>query len=154
MSMTEEEAAKYPQHAKLDKIPEDDRNAIGEFLEWLGSQGYTICRWQKAGNNGEPYRIYKDQEAAAAVLAEYHDSDHVPRSKAWALRTEYNPAYESWGDEWRAIGTGPERWLAEFYGIDQKALAAEKQDMYELLVAATRKALEPKLVQLDQQGGA
>jgi hypothetical protein len=80
----------YPEHDKLSEVA-DQTQAIGEFMEWLGSKG--------------------------VFLAHYIDGMNFPR--------QYN--------------TGVRDLLAEWAGIDQDKLEAEKRQMLGTLRAANAK---------------
>jgi hypothetical protein len=69
-NMDQQLAAKYPEHMKLEAIPQSDRDAIGQFIEWLDSRGYAIARYREEGNNGEP-RYIPATEADIAEIREY-----------------------------------------------------------------------------------
>ena len=37
---------KYPEHARLEAVPKEERDYIGDFIEWLWSQGYELGEWK------------------------------------------------------------------------------------------------------------
>ena len=47
------DAAQFPQLAKMQAVQEQSQ-AIGEFLEWLGENGMTICT-SEAGLRGDHF---------------------------------------------------------------------------------------------------
>lgn len=55
----------YPEHEKLKAIPKNERDAVGEFIEWLsGNYGYLVT--------------YGEREAPILVeqlMAEYYEID-------------------------------------------------------------------------------
>ena len=115
----------YPEHDKLSKIS-DESQLVGEFIDWLQDKGYTICKFQEAGTNGEPYRIPATEEDIDALEFRWERDD----ARAGGI---LNPAYESWGDHFFPIHRGIQSWLAEFFGIDQEKLEDEKRQMLERL---------------------
>lgn len=118
----------YPQHEKLDAIPLAERDAIGGFVEWLHSQGFTICHWRDAGNNGEPRMVPATEAAIAEVLAEGGSWARI-RARRLQEKGMENPLFETWGEGFYPEAGGPEHWLARYYGIDRAALAREKDAM-------------------------
>lgn len=133
------DSTRYPQYARLQLIPESERNAIGAFLEWLASQGYTICQWREAGDNGQPARI-------AATAAQLDEEDRI-HGLTGRLIMEHdgvpNPRHDSWPAAFYPIGTDPEFWLALYYQIDRQQLAEEKERLLREDLAALRAAHNP-----------
>lgn len=121
----------YPQHAKMDTIPQSDRDAIGSFLEWLSSKGYTICQWRDEGNNGKPAMIPATEEQLDAIANELGHGFIWNRA---LQRGVTNPEYEFWPEGFYPVRNSIERWLAQFYEIDLDEMNREKQRMYEMLV--------------------
>lgn len=131
----------YPEHAKLEAISESERNAIGAFIEWLAGQGHMICHWQEAGDNGEE-RYLRVTPEEGKQFAESHPWEDVrtkwdDNSERYCLIPNY--AFESWDSRFTTVHMNPEKWLAEFYGVDLAALTREKQQMYEEMCAAVRR---------------
>ena len=42
----------WPQHKKLAAIPDDERQAVGDFIEWFKSRGYELAEWTEAEQAG------------------------------------------------------------------------------------------------------
>lgn len=59
----------YPEHEKLEKIS-DKSQACGEFLDWLSSEGISLCSWHE---RDEQY--YQDPRTITDLLADYFDID-------------------------------------------------------------------------------
>lgn len=123
----------YPEHEKLQAISPKSQ-VIGEFLEWLSRQGYTICRWQDEGNNGEPPRISATDEDLERIRAE--DGSWAWAAMQAAKRGVPNPAYEAWPEGFFPARRPITDYLADYFGIDQEALEAEKRHMLNALRAA------------------
>jgi hypothetical protein len=119
--MDAESAQRYPMHAKLDSIPQNDRDAISCFLKWLGDQGYTICEWREAGNNGEPPMVPATEEYLDTVEEKYGMGVRLHVRKFGMP----NPAHESWAADYYHVGNDPTRWLERYYGIDRQKLSEE-----------------------------
>jgi hypothetical protein len=69
--------AEYPEHVKLDKVVKKSQ-AIGEFLDWLGTDGVSLCRWREAGPTGDewvPAEFYPSGETIETLLARYFGID-------------------------------------------------------------------------------
>ena len=62
----------YPEHDKLKAVSEDSEK-LGEFLEWLGEQGYVLARWQKVPECDE--RLWPCRETIEQILAKRFDID-------------------------------------------------------------------------------
>lgn len=62
-------AAKYPLHEKL-KLLAGQQIVLSGFLDWLDSQGLTICLWD---TNFEEYRIARLSKEA--LLGKYFEID-------------------------------------------------------------------------------
>ncbi len=55
-------SGQYPEHDKL-KALEGLNAHIGQFVEWMqNEQGWALCQWVGAGNNGEPRYLWRDPE--------------------------------------------------------------------------------------------
>ena len=71
-------SAEYPEHQKLQKI-QDKSQSIGEFLEWLGESGFTVCRWVDGYKDdmGEwvPSGYYPNKRSTERLLADFFDID-------------------------------------------------------------------------------
>lgn len=134
---------RYPEHEKL-KAVRDRSQAVGEFLEWLFGQGYAICRWRAAGDNGQPpYVPVEDEEEYERLYEEFFENGWWDDPDFRRLRRERlkpNPAFASWGEGWLAEPARIEDWLARFFGIDPERLEAEKRE----ILAELRKAGEAK----------
>lgn len=59
----------YPEHAKL-ALFKDQSQTVGEFLEWLNSEGIWLARYHKGGDLLHPIN-----ERSQALLAKYFDID-------------------------------------------------------------------------------
>jgi hypothetical protein len=59
----------YPEHEKLHKVAEQSQ-VIGEFLEWLSDQKYTLAKWSKDG-----YELMPTHPDIQKLLAKYFKID-------------------------------------------------------------------------------
>lgn len=67
----------YPEHTRLSAI-HDKSQAIGEFLEWLGDNGYSICEFQEARSIDHPDAtdgFYPLHRSIQSWLAQYFQID-------------------------------------------------------------------------------
>ncbi len=76
--MTEQQ---YPEHEKLHAVKERSQ-AIGEFLEWLGTNGFHLAKWMKvcapdgsAGECDEVDQLVQQSFNIENLLAEYFQID-------------------------------------------------------------------------------
>ena len=69
-----------PEHNKLRAIA-DKSQTVGEFLEWLGEQGLTVCRFQELTRHSDelgdysPEGYYPARTSREKLLAEFFDID-------------------------------------------------------------------------------
>lgn len=56
----------YPEHEKMHKVV-DESQKIGEFLEWLGTQGWEITEYNQGTNYFVPISLRIEQ-----ILAKYY----------------------------------------------------------------------------------
>lgn len=59
----------FSEHEKLKGV-RDKSQACGEFLEWLGSEGYSLCRY-----DSDQDRYYPSSYRAPDLLARFFDID-------------------------------------------------------------------------------
>jgi hypothetical protein len=114
----------YPEHEKLSKIA-DASQACGEFLEWLGEQGYHLGRF------------HTHSDGCMQAHGEGHTPDN-PRCPSWlgACLMEPNDQIRTCGFRDSELYPSPvnlQRLLAQFYNIDENKLEAEKRAMLEAL---------------------
>ena len=64
----------YPEHEKLSAL-NGKNQTIGEFLEWLNDNGYTICEWQNSGDEDRGY--YPVGRSLTSWLSQYFQIDPV-----------------------------------------------------------------------------
>lgn len=67
---------KYPQHAAL-RLVKNDSQKLGQFLEWMSEQGWTICHLKKNAWEEEYTPTY---HSINKVLAAYFGIDEVALS--------------------------------------------------------------------------
>lgn len=64
---------RYPEHEKL-KALDGENQKIGNFIEWLNEQGYSICEWKEGrGYNGGEYHPARSN--TSDMLAQYFEID-------------------------------------------------------------------------------
>jgi hypothetical protein len=73
----------YPEHQKLAQV-KDTSQKLGEFLEWLDSQGLYIC---EAGDRGDAYAYLRSTLNIEGILAKYFEIDRkkIDDEKDWML---------------------------------------------------------------------
>lgn len=91
--------AKYPEHAKLDKV-KDQSQTIGEFLEWLGTKNRELATYRESK---EPPYIDIDGELKS-------NEKYIPEG-------------------WYPLNYSIEKLLAEYFEIDLNKLEKEKRQM-------------------------
>lgn len=103
------EAEVYPEHAKLRALG-GKNEIVGNFIEWLRREGYTICRWR--------------DNLTEQVLVDGPPLLGVPtvRQRTIAAPAQYLPERGHVED-----------WIGRFFGIDPRALEAEKQLMLDAI---------------------
>lgn len=101
-----------PSTPNLDKMLEvkTQSQTIGEFLEWLKEQRYLLGQY-----------LYHVQDA------QYDECYGVDDECPWQ---QHNWHHETFAP---AIGTGTQRLLARYYGIDLEAMNAEREELLEHL---------------------
>lgn len=110
----------YPEHDKLREIT-DDFQVIGEFIEWLSQNGYTICEQHKAESEPQAAKLAVEPDSCAA--------DRLGDSFARVLQAVADSAQIYWP----VNGRQPDDLLARYFGIDQERLEDEKRAMLEKL---------------------
>jgi hypothetical protein len=118
----------YPEHDKLSAV-KDASQAIGEFIEF---SGYTLCQWREAGDNGEPQYRWTD----AALQRRPERGERRPRAGDYfsGLAVD-NPAHDSWGSGWEAVGRPVTQILADYFEVDLAKIECEKRAMLDSLRA-------------------
>lgn len=85
-----------PESLTLGQISPVDLRILRSYLDWLESQGYRICRWREAGNNGAPKRVPATQEQLRDLRLEYgRYSFNEYEAEQFGVT---NPAYEEWDE--------------------------------------------------------
>lgn len=78
------EAERYPLHVKMAAIPESDRQALGQFLEWLDSEGLHFCKEVKT-RDVDGYDVWDFEEVwdnfygdkkINVILGKYYEVDY------------------------------------------------------------------------------
>jgi hypothetical protein len=119
----------YPEHDKLRAI-KDKSQAVGEFLEWLrDTKGLTICRRLEAETNGKPPYVWKPGVTTARRDRKPTAGRNPTGFDKFNGDAEDNPDFREWFEGYHPEPTNTEKLLAEFFGIDLKALEEEKRAM-------------------------
>jgi len=92
---------RYPEHEKLRAL-EGKNDVVGEFLEWLGQQGYLIA---------------KEREGSTRVEFEVAEP-YGSRWESGRVDVAYWPEQRS-----------TQAWLSAYFGIDEQKLSLEKDEM-------------------------
>ena len=76
--MNDEERSRFPEYAKYyDKAQFGDSQTIGEFIDWLGSTGYTICNYEYPDDPYEVWREYfPSRKQPEEWICEFYDIDY------------------------------------------------------------------------------
>lgn len=64
----------YPEHEKV-KAKAKDGTVIGEFLEWLESQGITLCEWDNDKKHEWEKEFHQTTKTTEVLIAEYFGID-------------------------------------------------------------------------------
>ena len=64
----------HPEHEKLAAI-KDKSQTIGEFLEWLPTQGITLCTYYYGRKKGDDGGYCPAAASTTALLAKFFDID-------------------------------------------------------------------------------
>lgn len=124
--------SEYPEHDKLSNVL-DQSQAIGEFLEWMGTGDVHRMRWRDdlvdsrscpmCGHTNHPGQKYSN--VTPAEQGSWSECTTCG-GRGWVDVTR-----EGWVADERSITTV----LAEYFEIDQDKLEAEKRQMLEALRA-------------------
>jgi len=121
--------SEYPECEKLAAVAERSQ-AIGDFIEWLVSQGLSIRRWVEYSDNGLPKYVWKESTPAWRRKRKPGPAD-VLKDLA-----ENNPDYVSQPAGWYPDPRSITDFLAEFFQIDLAEVERERRRMLD----ACRKA--------------
>lgn len=66
--------SKYPEHEKLKKV-KDEKNLIGDFLDWLRSDTDRVIAEYVDVGEFEDERLMVKSESISDILADYYDID-------------------------------------------------------------------------------
>lgn len=119
----------YPEHDRLRAVA-DESQAIGEFLVF---GGYTLCKVREEGDNGEPRYIWTD--LGQQLRREPEADQHPTAYDCDCGYAERNPAYDSWGSGFEAVGQSIQQILADYFEIDLGKIEAEKRAMLDAIRA-------------------
>lgn len=122
-----------PATPELDKMlaVRERAQPIGDFLEWLQAQGYSICKWRDEGDNGEPRR----RTATPEELEEIKQNEGWSYYRNAARQGIPNEAYESWGDGFVYEHRNTLAWLELFLGVDGKKCDEERSALLDYVRA-------------------
>jgi hypothetical protein len=126
----------YPEHDKQAKVV-DQSQAIGEFLEWLNSEGVRLMTWREDLTDE---RI--DDWCEAAKYSHLHcdhwgsdDKDHTCCRCGKPFGYREVTGIKAWVEQSRSIM----QLLADWAEIDLKVIEAEKRQMLAEIRAANEK---------------
>lgn len=124
VSVQEGREPRFPEHEKLRAVREKSQ-AIGEFLD---TSGYVLCKRRYEGDNGRPRYVWKAGR----------EKDWPPRRSDYIDgRAEHNPDFDEWNEGLEAVHAPIVTILADYFGIDQSKLDAEKAAMLDALREAS-----------------
>jgi len=119
----------YPEHAKL-KACNTERQAVGDFILWLGEHGYYICEKR------EPTDSKADRRLASRLGDVTNDFEEDEASDfSYALQTLADAACVYWPTMKRL----PNALLAEHFKIDENKIEDEKRQMLDAMRAVNDK---------------
>lgn len=117
----------YPEHEKLQRVKRDS-HVIGEFIEAMQGQGVQLCRLRQFTEEREVYRLPDGTLTTSSFIAGFNDGEATgERQDVPVGDPEFRPVRESINEV-----------LAGYFGIDYRALMAEKDRMLEDVRAANR----------------
>lgn len=74
--MDEQERARFPEYAKYyDKSQFGDNQTIGDFIEWLGQNGFFIVRYEEVEGYYEQQPVHQGMNTEE-WLCKYHGIDY------------------------------------------------------------------------------
>jgi len=118
----------YPEHDKRAKILEKSQ-AIGEFLDWIGEQGYRLQKWVEQDEEGPcPGTIFHDCDGGRRVDVPFDGGEPYTterRCQKCGGTGVYTTHFEGEVELMRPI----ESVLAEFFGIDLNIIEQERRAM-------------------------
>lgn len=124
--MADKEATTYPEHEKLQQS-RDERQTIGEFLDWLQQQGLHICI-RRGVDTPWDHRCVSAADSAVSFVCNKQEPDELTEfQKLLSNLMEAECVY------WPTNARIPEDLLAGYFGIDQEKLEAEKRHMLDVL---------------------
>lgn len=116
--------SEYPEHDKLTKV-QDQTQAIGEFLEWVGGEKHARLmvwtEWNEPTEDDCPRTHYSEKNKAACPTC--HGTDRYTRN------VHHNA--------WLPVQGSTEELLAAWAGIDLAAVEREKRAMLARFQAGT-----------------
>lgn len=148
--------SQYPEHDKLSQIS-DQSQSCGEFVEWLHSEGLHLMRWREdltdqrltdpkclnwhlpmprgcseipEGTDGHALPMSERTRHCAHWLDVAREQANPLRQQGTCCRCDRGRFYEvtgvkSWVEDTRTLPV----LLADFFGIDQNEIEAEKRAM-------------------------
>ncbi len=136
VALTEDEAKRFPEYAKaLPHMNDPESEAIGDFVVWLGENGYVIC-------------VYSDERYCCACSDVYS----VDACSADQTCPDGHATVLNSGDPQPAWILGPEGWIAARFGIDYVQYQKER-DVFLREVLDAQLALNERVIH-DQGSGA
>ncbi len=124
--------ADYPPTPNLDKMiaVKDQSQPIGEFVEWLGSQGWQVAKYGKVTSE-EPCT----GENLLGALCENGVLNPGTHKERTCTRCKGTGWYTRTGEGWSTYDKGTEALLAEYFEIDDKAASKERDAVYRWMQA-------------------
>lgn len=124
----------YPPTPELDKMKavQSKSQAIGEFLDlFCGERGLALCTFRKAGDNGEPYYVWKDGVSICKRNRKPVAGQSPKVTDVMNGDADRNPEYEEWPDQYLPVNKSIEKLLAEYFEIDLNKVEAERSAILE-----------------------
>jgi hypothetical protein len=124
----------YPEWHKMnERSTMEQRNHVGDFIEWLRYTNREIFTLVPAGNNGEPEYIFSfsGKPATEEDYRAYLKRDPIESAKDIHSGVMRNPQYAEWEDRWVPSGLSTQDLIAEFFELDKEALNRDQNNALE-----------------------
>lgn len=120
-----------PEHRKLEeaKKTDDATQVVGEFMEWLGSQGIFLAHYDQQYEKGGISKKYIQAKVVRLENAD-EDVDETLSGDEWHAWHDLDRP-ERWYDSMQQVGTPWRSLMAKFFEIDEQKLEAEKMALLE-----------------------
>lgn len=124
------ETTVYPEHEKRSGILEKSQ-AIGEFLDWIGEQGYRLQKWVVQDEDGPcPGTIWHECDGGREMRVPVDGGEPYTTANR-CQKCNGTGTYIAHFEGEVGLQRSIESVLAEFFGIDLKVIEQERRAMIE-----------------------